>query len=469
MKRKVSDLTTRSYLRRKFVHVILATLGFMLLPLFLMVIVQGVSNKTNTEYVSAQDRLQATYSDIRIDDIVEFGGGAMVVNKDYEVIELGGIPVCDKKSFSEKEWTEFLVDAGNPSKYQYDIAYDEEEGYWLVLRIPYAIRFFVLFETNPEAVHYKSTAGGFLFICSVYFIALIAFVVMYSKKESAKLTKSIEEISAYAEKLEDGNYSETLNTGGTLEINRLKEIMKHLAEELSSKEELQKNEEAKRMLLVSEISHDLKNPLASVQGYSEMLCNFSESSVQAKQKEYAQIIHSNSVRANELLQSLFTYSKLGSAGYKPELKKVDICEYTRLVFSEHIPKLEDAGFKYELNIPEEEIYVGIDKDLFRRVYDNLIENSMKYNDKGTRIKISICQAESVMIDIEDDGIGIEDKYADKMFDAFFRVDGDVRNSKKGGSGLGLAIVKQVVMLHNGHIEYLYHQKSGCGFRITLPL
>lgn len=468
MKGEVSGLTTGNYLRRKFVHVILATLGFVLLPIFLLATVQWVSSKANTEYIPAKDRLQTAYSDIIIDDIVDYGGGAMVVNKQYEVIELGGKPVCDKESFSEKEWTEFLVSTGNDTKYQYDIAYDEEEEYWLVLRVPSSIRFTLIFDHNPEAATYKTTVIAFFFICSVYFIALIGFVVIYSKRESAKITKSIEEISAYAEKLEDGDYSAELNEGGTLEINRLKEIMKHLAEELNSKEEIQKNEEAKRMLLVSEISHDLKNPLASVQGYSEMLCKCGVS-VQTKQKEYAQMIHSNAVRANELLQSLFTYSKLGSAGYIPELKKIDICEYTRLIFAEYIPKLEEAGFKYELNVLEEEIYVNLDKDLFRRVYDNLIENSVKYNNNGTKLKISICQSKLVEIYISDDGSGIEDKHVHQIFDPFFRVDGDVRNSQKGGSGLGLAIVKQVVMLHNGHIEYLHEQKSGCGFRITLPL
>ncbi|MBQ4522002.1 MAG: HAMP domain-containing histidine kinase [Lachnospiraceae bacterium] len=468
MKREVSGLTTRTYLRRKFVHVILATLGFVLLPIFLLVTVQWISSKGKTEYIPAEARLQAAYSDIRIDDIVDYGGGAMVVNKQYEVMELGGKPVCDKRSFSEKEWTEFLVSTGNDTKYQYDIAYDEEGEYWLVLRIPSAIRFSFIFDYNQEAAAYKTTAIAFFFICSVYFIALIGFVVIYSKRESVQITKSMEEISVYAEKLEDGDYSAELKDGGTLEICRLKEVMKHLASELNSKEEIQKNEEAKRMLLVSEISHDLKNPLASVQGYSEMLCKDSVST-QMKQKEYAEMIHSNAVRANELLQSLFTYSKLGSVGYTPELKKIDICEYTRLIFAEYIPRLEDAGFQYELNIPEEEICVNLDQDLFRRVYDNLIENSMKYNHSGTGIKISICQCKSVEIHILDDGVGIEDKYVEQIFNPFFRVDGDVRNSQKGGSGLGLAIVKQIVMLHNGHIEYLQEHKSGCGFRITLPL
>lgn len=468
MKRKVSNLTTRTYLRRKFVHIILATLGFVLLPIILLAIVQWGSSKTNTEYIPAKDRLQTIYSDIQIDDIVDNGGGAMVVNNQFEVIQLGGKPVCNKKTFTEKEWTEFLVSAGNNSKYQYDIAYDEVGEYWLVLRTTKPITLSIFFTLNPEAVNYKSTVIIFFMICSVYLVALGGFVVFYSKRESTKITKPIEEIADYAEMLEEGNYNANLSEGGTLEINLLKEIMKHLAVELSSKEEIQKNEEAKRMLLVSEISHDLKNPLASVQGYSEMLCN-GGALTQVKQKEYAQMIHSNAVRANELLQSLFTYSKLGSAGYTPKLEKLDICEYTRLIFSEYIPRLEDKGFKYELNIPESEIYVNIDKALFRRIYDNLIDNSIKYNAKGTTIKLSICRSEFIEIYISDDGIGIDDIYANKVFDPFFRVDGDVRNSKKGGSGLGLAIVKQVAILHNGSIEYLCEQKAGCGFLIRLPL
>ena len=468
MKRKVSSLTTRKYLRKKFVHIILATLGFGLLPVVLLAVVQWGNSRSSAEYIPAKDRLRAEYTDIQIGDIIENGGGAMVVTNQYEVIALGGKPICDQTVFSEKEWTAFLLNTGNDPRYQYDIAYNEAGEYWLVLQNAKAITISILFSINPEAADYKATTTVFLLICSVYLLALGGFVIFYSRRESAMITKSIEEVADYAQKLEDGDYSGKLKEGGTLEINRLKESMKHLAEELYSKEEIQKNEEAKRMLLVSEISHDLKNPLASVQGYSEMLCNRGVLAPE-KQREYAQRIHSNSIRANEWLQSLFTYSKLGSAGYTPDLQKVDICEYTRLVFSEYIPGLEEKAFRYELDIPESEIYARIDKQLFRRVYDNLVENSMKYNAEGTAIKLHISKSGVVEIEISDDGIGIEDVYAHRIFDPFFRVDGDVRNSQKGGSGLGLAIVKQIVTLHNGDIVYVPGRQSGCGFRITLPL
>ncbi len=87
MRRKVSSLTTRSYLRRRFVHIILATLGFVLLPIILLSIVQWTSSKANIAYIPAKDRLQIVYSDIQIDDIVDNGGGAMVVNNQLEVIQ----------------------------------------------------------------------------------------------------------------------------------------------------------------------------------------------------------------------------------------------------------------------------------------------------------------------------------------------------------------------------------------------
>ena len=118
-------------------------------------------------------------------------------------------------------------------------------------------------------------------------------------------------------------------------------------------------------------------------GYSEML--LSKEVNGQKQREYLQSIYDNSVRSNNILRSLFMYSKLGSAGFKPNTERTDICEYTRQIIAEYIPKFEENGFGYELSVPENEIFVSIDKELFRRVYDNLIENAMKYNQEGTKI------------------------------------------------------------------------------------
>ena len=218
------------------------------------------------------------------------------------------------------------------------------------------------------------------------------------------------------------------------------------------------------MLLVSELSHDLKTPLAGIQGFSEMLINGVADDT--RKQEYLQMIHDDSIRSNEILQTLLTYSKLGSSGYSPSLEDADICEATREIVAATIPRIEDAGFAYSIDIPDDEIMVKINRELMRRVFDNLIGNSIRYNERGTEITIRVkATGDDVLILFSDDGIGIPKEHADDIFTPFYRIN-DNRNDN--GSGLGLAIVKRIVELHGGEITYVDGGK-GCTFRITIPV
>jgi signal transduction histidine kinase len=328
---------------------------------------------------------------------------------------------------------------------------------------------------NPKAPNFGANIGIFLGAFSVYFIILAVFILVYSKNAAKKITKSIEDISENAKDLERGEYDIEVSEGETLELDMLSTSMRHLGEELKEKSTIQKNEEEKRMLLISEISHDLKNPLAGVQGYSEML--LSGNVEESKKQDYLRMIYDNSVRSNNILQSLFTYSKLGSAGYEMSMELTDVSEYTRQIIAEYIPKLEEAGFKYSFSIPEEEIYIPMNRNLFRRIYDNLIENSVKYNVKGTEIRIEIRTSENtgetdntdniscrrLYINVSDNGIGIPEDHIDSIFMPFYRVEGKTGRAGSGGSGLGLAIVEKIVRLHGGTITYVPGDKKGCEF------
>lgn len=454
-------------MRRRFLRVILATFGFALIPFVLIVLLQKIYVSSENNLKNAAERLEDSYTEIDVSDYVASGGSAMVVDENLTVVNLGGPAICGKTAFTMEEWTEFLHKTGEVSKYNYDIAYHEGEApYWLVMRSPQSITLSIALFFNPEAPNYKPSMTIFLIVQSLYVIALIIFVVVYSKKAASKITSSVEEVYDGAEKLERGEYDIKSSEGETLELDRLGRAMEHLASELREKDEIRTEEEEKRMLLVSEISHDLKNPLASVQGYSEML--LSGRADADRQQDYLKMIYDNSVRSNSILQSLFTYSKLGSAGYKAELEETDICEYTRQIIAEYIPRLEEAGFRYKLDIPEEEILVDISQDLFRRVYDNLIENSMKYNEAGTEIGIIVRRTDkNVQIIVMDNGVGIPEEHREKIFTPFYRGDDKARNSKSGGSGLGLAIVKRIVELHNGSIAFISDHSGGCKYVIEL--
>ena len=432
---------TRKYLRLRFLRVILATIGFAILPFILLMVIQGLSGGNVPYSINASDYIKDNMNDVDVSTIIANNGSAAIVDENLNVRHLGGNTFFNNEVLDEAEWTEFLCSTGEKSRYEYSVAYhggnniDTEiddvidtvdnvaEGdcnYWLVIMVPKAVTFDITLLFNKEAPDYKSTSMVFAAIFGVYFAALIIFVAFYSRKAAA---------------------------------------------ELRAMEQVKIEEEEKRMLLVSELSHDLKTPLASVQGYSEMLLKGVDD--ENKKQDYLKMIHDNSVRADSILQALFTYSKLGSSGYDPKLEEADICEFTRLIVAEYISRFEEEGFKYEIDIPEDEIKVKMNTELFRRVYDNLFENSMKYNKPGTTIGISVAEGgDEICIRIYDNGVGIPEENRDKIFTPFYRIDVE-RSKDKGGSGLGLAIVKRIVELHDGDIELESRNGKGCCYNVKL--
>ena len=466
--------TTRKYLRRKFVRVILATFVFVFLPIFLIVFINHFFSNSDLWDQGAEKWLCESREDIDVSDFLKAGGRVAIVDENLQVTNLGEKNIFDKTQLSREEWTSFLCKTGQTYGWITDVAYQNgDEPYWLVMMQPRAVTIDIHFGKNSESPDYRFTLITVLLIFSTYFVALLLFVKVYSKRAARRVTDSLENVSNVAKTLESGEYDVTFEKGETAELDDLGKAMIHLAGELKAKEEIKKEEEEKRMLLVSELSHDLKTPLASVQGYSEMLMNGVAD--EEKKQDYLKMIYDNSIRANGILQALFTYSKLGSAGYRPTVENVDLCEFTRQIMAEYIPQFENVGFLYQLSIPEEEIPVKMNRELFRRVYDNLFENSMKYNRLGQNDRSNVTvgvniirEDHRVKIEIYDDGVGIPKEHADKIFTPFYRVDGEVRSKESGGSGLGLAIVKRIVELHGGEIEYVSNdEKTGCRYIITI--
>lgn len=401
---------TQRLLTRRFIRVMLMTLGISLLPIFILMVIANLAHYKIADEYPAADRLCENIEDIYVEDYIKSGGGAMVIDQDRNVIDLGGKSMKQEGSLTSEEMAELFNEMADDSGSFYDIAYyDGAAPYWLILRQP--VSFLISINIDSDSAYFGRDFTIVQLIFILYLMVLTAFAVAYSVKTA-------------------------------------KEV-----------ERIEKEEENKRMLLVSEISHDLKTPLASVQGYSEMLLN---NKVEEKDKEdYLHLIYDNSVRINEMLQSLFMYSKLGSAGYEINKEKSDICEFIRLIAAEYITRFEQDGFEYAFDIPDREIYVDIDKNLMRRVFDNLIENSVKYNREGTKIEISVVPAKDIEITVSDNGCGIPEDDKDMIWKPFYRID-----NTSQGSGLGLAIVKQIVELHEGRIELVPSDK-GCKWNIFL--
>lgn len=216
-------------------------------------------------------------------------------------------------------------------------------------------------------------------------------------------------------------------------------------------EEQQRDFDRKRNLMLSDIAHDLRTPMTTVNGYARALADGMVTD-EAKRQEYLKAIQNKSVRMNELINLLFEYVKLDSEGFRLDKTRLDLCELLRenaaLVYSD----VEDAEMNFEVSIPEEPYYINADSIQFSRVVTNLLNNAIRHNPKGTTIVLSMEEETvGVRIIIADDGNVIPDDISRNIFEPFAKGDSSRRS---GGSGLGLSIAKKVINMHGWDLKFV---------------
>ncbi len=161
-----------------------------------------------------------------------------------------------------------------------------------------------------------------------------------------------------------------------------------------------------------------------------------------KQRRYLETICGRAELAAGLLDSLFAYVRMEHPGYRPDKKKVDLGELVKEILAERYSEVENSGFHLEVNIPETPIPFSVDVRLFRRLLENLLGNTLKYNPAGTTFYVSLEETrEQVILVVADDGVGIPPSMGRRVFDPF--VTGSSARTTGEGTGLGLSIVKKL--------------------------
>ncbi len=203
-----------------------------------------------------------------------------------------------------------------------------------------------------------------------------------------------------------------------------------------------------RNMLYSCIAHDLKTPMTSVQGFATAL---KEGKVKPEeQAEIYDIIYNKSCYMNELLDTMFTFSKLNMDDYKLSLREVDLCALVREVVAFHYDEYEKMDMDLDIDIPEEAIICNVDEKEMKRAISNLLVNAYKHNEKGAHILVRVsAQGDMVRIIVADNGDVINKKVAATIFEPFAK--GDEARSGGKGTGLGLAISNLVVEKHGGKL------------------
>lgn len=425
------------------------------------------SSFPSTEH-TAEKLIQPIMGAIDVTPVTEHGGSVAAVDIAGNITLLGGTPLFEKQTLTMQEWTDFLAACSDPeASYSYTVAYEETANFWLVVGFPASVRIQFSFAANPMAATFGKSILFFSSLLIALLLLLFVSTLIYARLSAKTFITPLRQLCSMVKRITRGNYHNELPpqnlTGEFLWLkNDIATLSETLAEERSLREQLE--QDRKRMLL--DISHDLRNPIATVMGYAETLCT-DDSLDPQKSHRYAEVIWKNSIRANARLDDLFIYSKLEHPDFQLCLTQNDICEFMREQVSLFFADFETEGIITDFSIPEAEIFLTFDEVLMARVFSNLFTNSIRHNKAGTKMSLSLTDEKSaVQIILSDNGMGMEDAVAKTIFEPFTRGD-KARNSETGGSSLGLAIAKKIIDAHGGSIALFTVPNEGCKFVIRL--
>ena len=290
--------------------------------------------------------------------------------------------------------------------------------------------------------------------CLLLILVWIGFIILRMRKRIAEpleqIGNAMEEYSGQKENVEHP-FTASMQKSGILEIDNISDSFTRMTERLRQSEEQRKKLEAERQKMLADISHDLKTPITVIQGYAGAICDGLAD--ETTQQKYVQTIFHKSEMLAELVNSFYEYSKLEHPQFTLEMKKDDICEYFREYLAIKYEELELAGFDLQAELPETKIPCEFDHAQLKRVFENIISNSVRHNGAGTTIFAHMQEREgTVLIRLGDDGKGVPAAIREHIFEPF--VVGDEARTSGNGTGLGMAISKKIIEAHNGTIALL---------------
>ena len=276
------------------------------------------------------------------------------------------------------------------------------------------------------------------------------------KIASKKILNPLEKMIDATKKVASGDFDVRLETTRNDETAEFVQNFNYMVRELGKTELLQKD-------FIDNVSHEIKTPINSIQGFTKLLDDDNLS--KEDRKEYISIIMEESNRLLKLSSNTLKLAKLQHQDKIINKTRVNITEQIRKILAILEPRWREKELK--VSIPYDNIYFDGDEDLLFQVWTNLIDNAIKFSNKHGKLEIKLEEREEeIEISIKDNGIGMKQEEIDRIFSKFYQV--DISHSGEG-SGLGLSIVKRIVELSEGNIKIESKVNEGTKIIIELPI
>lgn len=314
---------------------------------------------------------------------------------------------------------------------------------------------------------YILTLSSWIVVASLLF-ALIAGLLLF-----AALTGRLKALAKMMESFKAGDKPDEIKFSfkqfqkSDDEISRLGISFKQMAEQIEAQMEQLIQSDTMRRDLIANISHDLRTPLATLQGYIETLLLKKNKLSADEQEHYLKVAINHCEHLNQLVNRLLELAKLESYEIQVTQETFNLSELVHDVIQKFELKAKEKKIQLKPQIEAGLPFVTADIGLIERVFDNLIENALRFTPENGKITISMAlENQKVNVQISDSGCGIPIEAQVSIFDRFYQFDKS-RDVKTGHSGLGLAITKKILELHRSDIQV--DSKVGLGSTFSFSL
>ncbi len=299
-----------------------------------------------------------------------------------------------------------------------------------------------------DIIPQMSIAGGIALLAAAIAAILIA----------RSVTGRLERVTHAAQEMAKGDYEQRLEPAGEDEIGRLASAFNDMSHQVSHSHRMMRD-------LLANVSHELKTPLTSIQGFSQAL-EEGTISTEEEYREAGRIINEETARMRRLVEDLIELSRLESGQATLQREPVDLEDLLATCVQRVERQLADSETDIELDISKLPRIEGDGRRL-EQVFTNLINNALEHADDGCAITVRAEALDGgVRVGVHNTGSFIPDEETSRVFERFFQLD---RNRSASGSGLGLAIVSEVVQAHGGRIYAKSNRDEGTEFVVELPL
>lgn len=297
------------------------------------------------------------------------------------------------------------------------------------------------------------------------FLTILIFDLLLLNRLGAVRSRELQSISLVISSIRNNEIasSEEIRLGSNL-LEVEEEIRAMFLRTQTNIEALKRLEKVRTQFLAN-VSHELRTPIFAIQGFIETLLDGAIDDQKVNRK-FLQKANQHTENLNNLLNDLIDISMIESGEMHLSFRYFKLYDFLSSIAHDLRPLAESKQLQLNLLPLRENLQVLGDKNKLKQVFVNLIQNAIKYTEEGSVTIIAEEMDKSVLLKVSDTGIGIPDKYLDRIFERFFRVDKG-RSREVGGTGLGLAIVKHIVEAHGSRVGVKSRLGQGTEFYFTL--